>query len=259
MSILIKWFNDNFFIMNADKCHLLITNHEEDISINIEGELIMGSKTVKLLGVKIDNMLQFDDHVSNICNKVSQKLHALARISNLMNKDKLKVILKAFIESQFSYCPLIWMFHSRTMNNRINRLHERALRLVYTDTNLSFDELLELDNSFNIHHRNLQKLAIEMYKVKNNISPPFMKNIFTESKNPYNICAKSEFESYNIRTVYNGSETISYRGPKTWELVPEETKWSVSLNVFKRKIKDWKPVGCSCRICKVYIHSIGFI
>ena len=159
-----------------------------------------------------------------------------------------------------SKCIYVYMcICSRTMNNIINRLHERALRLVYTDTNLSFDEPLELDNSFNIHHRNLQKLAIEMYKVKNNISPPFMKNIFTESKNPYNICAKPEFESYNIRTVYNGSETISYRGPKTWELVPEETKWSVSLNVFKRKIKDWKPVGCSCRICKVYIHSIGFI
>ena len=259
MSILIKWFNDNFFIMNADKCHLLITNHDNDISINIDGEIINGSKTVKLLGVKIDSKLHFDDHVSNICNKVSQQLHALTRISNLMNKDKLRFILKAFIESQFSYCPLIWMFHSRTMNNRINRLHDRALRLVYKDTNLSFEELLEIDNSFTIHHRNLQRLAIKMYKVKNNLSPPFMKNIFPESENPYNLCAKPEFESYNIRTVYTGSETISYRGPKTWALVPDGIKNSISLNVFKRKIKEWKPVGCTCRICKVYIHGIGFI
>ena len=163
------------------------------------------------------------------------------------------------LESQFSYWSLIWMFHGRTMNNRINRLHERALRLVYSDTNLTFEELLELDNSFTIHHRNLQKLAIEMYKVKHNLSPPFMKNVFPQSENPYNLCSKPEFESSNIRTVYNGSETISYRGPKTWALVPDEIKASVSLSVFKKKIKKWKPVGCTCRLCKIYVHSIGFI
>ena len=68
------------------------------------------------------------------------------------------------------------MFHNRTLNNKINRLHERALRLVYKDENLSFEELLDLDKSVTIHHRNLQRLAIEMFKVKNNLSPtPFQK------------------------------------------------------------------------------------
>ena len=75
--------------------------------------------------------------------------------------------MKSFIESQFGYFPLIWMFHSRTLNNRTNRLHERALRLVYRDSKSSFEELLEMDESFTIHHRNLQKLATEIFKVKN--------------------------------------------------------------------------------------------
>ena len=73
--------------------------------------------------------------------------------------------MKAFIESQFGYCPLVWMYHSRTLNNRINRLHERALRLVYTDPSLTFDKLLRKDNSFQVHHRNLQIFVTEMYKV----------------------------------------------------------------------------------------------
>ena len=92
-----------------------------------------------------------------------------------MTTDKLRVVMKAFIESEFGYCPLIWMFHSRTLNSRINKIHERALRLVYKDNVSTFNELLLKDNSFSIHHRNLQKLAVVMYKVKNNIAPKIFK------------------------------------------------------------------------------------
>ena len=257
-SALIKWFNVNYFKMNAAKCQLLITNHDNNVSTIIDGQVIHNSKSVKLLGVCVDNKLDFTEHVSNICKKVSKKLHALQRVSHYMNKDKLRLIMKAFIESQFGYCPLVWMFHTRTLNNRINRLHEKALRMVYNESNLSFEELLNIDNSFTIHHRNLQKLAIEMFKVKHNLSPIFMKSVFPESTNPYNIRNAAEFKTSNIRTVYNGTETISFRGPKTWSLLPKEIKNSTSLSEFKNKIKHWKPEGCMCRLCKVYIYNVGF-
>ena len=141
--------------MNPDKCHLLITNCDNGVSINVDNETIERSNSVKLLGITIDNRLHFNDHISNLCKKVSVKLHALARISNLMSHDKLRLILRAFIESQFGYCPLVWMFHSRTLNNRINRLHERALRLVYKNSTLTFKERLSKDNSLTMYHRNL--------------------------------------------------------------------------------------------------------
>ena len=258
-STLIKWFDNNYFKMNTDKCHLLITNHKDDVSAVIAGETIKCKNSVKLLGINIDNKLDFNEHVSNICKKVSIKLHALSRISHFLNTDKLKLIMKAFIESQFGYCPLIWMFHSRTLNNRINRLHERALRLAYKDREASFEQLLNLDKSFTIHHRNLQKLATEMYKVKNNLSPSFMKSVFPDSVNPYNLRSKPSFHTSNIRTVYNGTETISFRGPKTWSLVPNAIKNSKSLSEFKAKIKHWKPEGCMCRLCKVYIANLGYL
>ena len=77
--------------------------------------------------------------------------------------------MKSFIESQFSYCPLIWMFCSRRMNQKINHIHERAFRVVYKDYTSSFEELLKRDKSVCIHHQNIQKVAIEMFKVKNNV------------------------------------------------------------------------------------------
>ena len=105
-----------------------------------------------------------------LCKKAGRKLSALSRIYNYTNFAKKRILLKAFVESQFEYCPLTWMFHSRKANAKINQIHKRALRKVYKDNNSSFEELLRKDKSFCIHHRNIQSLAIELFKVKNNLS-----------------------------------------------------------------------------------------
>ena len=176
-----------------------------------------------------------------------------------MCTEKLRIVLKSFIESQFGYCPLIWMFHSRKLNNRINRLHERALRLVYKDPKLTFEILLELDKSFNIHHRNLQRLATEVYKVKHNICPEFMHEVFPTARDAYDFRTEHDLTGHNVRSVYNGTETISFLGPKTWAIIPIEIRNSKSLPKFKARIKKWKPVGCTCRLCKIYIQHLGFL
>ena len=106
------------------------------VSTNIEEFVISNSNDEKLLGIKIDNKLSFESHASFVCKKASQKLHALARIVNNMDLGKRKCLIKAFVTSQFNYCPLIWMFHNRELNKRINSIHERALRLVYQDNSL---------------------------------------------------------------------------------------------------------------------------
>ena len=146
-----KWFHENHMKANADKYHLLVTMTKDAVPANIREFVINNSNEEKLLGVKIDTKLSFQNHVSSLFKKASQKLHALARIVNFMNLGKRKSLMKAFITSQSNYCPLIWMFHSRELNNHINRMHERALRLVYQDNSLSFAELLEKDNSVTIH------------------------------------------------------------------------------------------------------------
>ena len=111
---------------NADKCHLLVSS-DESCTDKIEDFNIKSSTEEKLLGVKFDSNLSFESHITSLCKKASQKLHALTRISYYMDLNKRRNLMKAFITSQFSYCPLIWMFHSRNLNNKINRIHERAL------------------------------------------------------------------------------------------------------------------------------------
>ena len=138
---------------NSDKCHLIIVNNQQnDIKIGNDG--ITSDNSVKRLGVTIDNKLNFNEHVDNICKKANNKLQALARIAEYLSPDKLSIIMKTFIVSQFNYCPLTWMFHSRQLNSKINKLHERALRIVHKNSNLT---------------PNLQKLAVEMFKVSKNL------------------------------------------------------------------------------------------
>ena len=166
---LLNWFRQNHMKANADKYHLLVSS-DKVCTAKIEDFTIENSNEEKLLGVKFDSNISFEEHVIYLCKKASQKLHTLARISHYMDLNKRRSLMKVFSTSQFSYCPLIWMFHSRKLNNKINRIHERAIRLVYQN-NLSFSELLDLDNSVTVHQKSLQVLVTEIYKVKNGIAP----------------------------------------------------------------------------------------
>ena len=122
--------------------------------------------------------------------------------------------MKAFIAFEFGYCSLVWMFHSRKLNIRVNKLHERALRIVYQDYASSFTELLERDNSTTIHNRNIQLLVTELFKVKNGLLPPFMNKIFMENaQHYYELRKKTEFKRNNVKMVYKGTETLTFLGP----------------------------------------------
>ena len=135
---------------NPGKCHLILSTKSPEV-VFIDGIQITSSTTEFVLGIIIDSELNFENHLSPICYKVSRKINSLGRIANYVPLEKRRIVMKTFIESQFNYCPLIWMFHSRIINNKINRLHERALRIVYSDFKSSFEGLLMEDNSFSIH------------------------------------------------------------------------------------------------------------
>ena len=210
--------------------------------------------------MKIDNKLTFDCHVSDMCKKANRKINALARIAPFINKNKRHILMKSFFRSQFNYCPLIWMCHSRTNNRKINRLHERCLRIIYNDKQSSFIRLLEKDNSVSIHQRNLQILAVEVFKVSNGLSPVLIDDISKlRVEQTYNLRKLSQYYRPKVNSVYNGTESVSFLGPIMWELVPNELKDIENLAAFRKAIKKWSPEKCPRRLSKVYISNIGFV
>ena len=256
--ILLNWVSQNGLKANPDKFHLVLSDPSVDYLVKAEEFDILNSTNKKLLGVTIDNKFSFDKHVETLCKKASQKLHALSRVSHFMDVKQRQLIMKAFINSQFGYCPLVWMFHSRKMNNRINKIHERSLRVVFNDNASTFRELLQKDNSVTIHERNIQSLAIELYKVLNGFSPESMSIIFP-TKNNILYCSKNKFKTRNVHSVKYGTETLAHLGPKIWALVPDDIKREESVIGFKTKIKNWSPADCPCKLCKIYVHGVGYI
>ena len=109
------WFSENFLKSNVDNCHLIASSNVP-VDVQISDIKVTSESRVKILDIHIDSRLNFGYHVSQLCKKASEKLHALARIFEYVESSKHRVLVNSFITSKFSYCPLIWMFHSRRMN-----------------------------------------------------------------------------------------------------------------------------------------------
>ena len=149
---------------------------------------------------------------------------------------------------------------NRSSNNKIDRLHEYSLRIVYSDKTSDFGELLEKDGSVSIHYQNIRPLATKMFKEAKGFCPEIVKGLFQfKTEIPYNLRQRSQFHILHVRTVLSGTESIKFLGPKIWELVPDEMKELESLWEFKRPMKLWKPTSCPCRLYKQYFYRIGFI
>ena len=236
---------------------MVSSNSHEHLWAKVGEQVIWESRQEKLLGVIIDKELKFDKHLLNICKKASAKVTALGRLVKLVPQEKKKILMNSFIRSQFSYCPLLWMFCSRELNRKINHVHERGLRMVYRDYTSSFEELLIKDESVCIHHRNIQLVAVEMFKIKNDLCLEIIKDLFHLNPNPE---MEKDFFRPNINKVYMGESSLRWFGPIVWDsMLPKCLKTIATLEKFKEDIKTWVPENCPCRLCKVYIRNLGFV
>jgi hypothetical protein len=228
----------------------------EKYFIKVGDEIIWESSEEILLGLTIDNQLSFNNYLMKICKKASSKVTALNRLARIVPLEKKRTIMSAFIESQFSWCPLIWMYCSKEANDRINRIHTRALRMVYLDYTSTFEELLIKDKSVNMHQRNIQLVAIEMFKVLKKLGPEIVRTLFVvDSSNQVR-----PFRRPTIRTEQWGRNSIRYFGPKVWnEMLPNELKSIETLEKFINKVKLWIPTKeiCQCNLCTLYIAGVG--
>ena len=169
------------------------------------------------------------------------------------------MLLKTFINSQFNFFPLMWICYSRGLNNSINNLHERALRIVCQSKKLDFAILPKNDRSGTIYRKNLHYFVTEINKVKNNISPDIMRHIFHFQENENcNLRSGTHPASRNMRTTLFEKETVSNLKTKTWSLFSEELRNASFLQVFKNNLRKSNQQIFHVDV-KTYIKHVGFI
>ena len=160
-------------------------------------------------------------------------MNTLGRLASLMSFKQRRLIINSFVICHFSYCPVVWMFHSRKLNDPINRLHERALLGVYRAFDSSFEELLGRGSSTTLYQRNLQKLITEIFQVKTGIASKLIKGVLEFVDKPYSLRNQFKCNRSIPCTERYGIEMAYSIGPNLWDKVSTVIKNSKFLEKCK--------------------------
>ena len=142
-----------------------------------------------MLGVTLDDNLNFNEHVRNICQTASCQINALKRISNFLNEQCRMNVYKSFISANFNYCPIhvVWLFCGKTNLNKLEKLQERALATVFCDNSLTYEDMLEKSGQLRIRLNLIRLVAIDMFKCMNDLNPLYINEMFIGKDSGYNL------------------------------------------------------------------------
>ena len=252
LSNTLNWFRVNHMATNPGKFQVIFLGIREQpkLILEINDTTIPLTDKVKLLGVTIDSQLKFDDHIKALCQIANRKVSAFSRVAPYLNQKRGKILYNTFVMSKFNYCPLIWMYHGKNSNNRIDRVQKRALRIWHNDFNMPFEVLLSRTDERKVHIKNLQKLMLQIYKCLSEKTPSFMVKFFEKRDIKYELRTKNLLQTPIVKTNTIGANSLISRGAHLWNTLPDDIK-NVNLHViFKRKTKKWNGDKCNCKICK---------
>ena len=167
-AVAMNWFSSNEMIVNPDKFKsiILTKNKSDDIptGFSIGTDIVSIEKSVKLLGIHLDNRLNFNLHINTICKSASNQLNALVRLKKFLSFEQKKVLVNSFILSNFDYCPLVWFISSAKSLKKVENLQKRAFRFLQNDYHSSHETLLHKSGKTTVNVRNLRNLCKEIFK-----------------------------------------------------------------------------------------------
>ena len=242
--ISITWFRNNGMEANPHKFQLLIAASTplEQQTLQITDETLIKSEPfVKVLGVIIDERLCFSQHISACCSKAARQLNALSRISKQLDSKSKAIVYRSFVASNFTYCNLVWHFCGKTNNNKLEKIQERALRIVYDDYVPPYSVLLKKSGTTTVLTTRLRSMLTEVYKIFYNLNAPCLDNLFQISKTPYSLRDPLKLIQPKRNTTNFGIRTLSYIGPKLWNNLPLHMKLHTEpdIETFKSSLKNW--------------------
>ena len=257
-SLCLNWFSVNMLKANPSKFQFMIldrnSSQDQSYEINIGNVCLKSVNCVKLLGVNIDCNLNYVNHVNHICKKASRNLKVASRVSHFIPRvEERLAIVNAFVTSMFSYCPLVWHFSNTTSIRKIEKMYERALRLISKDYKSDYDVLLSKLQCNTMLLSRLKCLAVFMFKCKRNLVPEYV-NIFQETNDRYSFRNNQRFELIRYKTKQYGYRSLRYAGVKLWNSLPLRFKQVKNVEEFKGGLSKWKCTDVICELCMAHVY-----
>ena len=226
------------------------------IDPQVESNTIKSENVVKLLGIHIDHKLNFNHHLSLICKKAARQINALQRICKYIDYEGRLRIYEAFVASNFVYCSIAYNNFSLCQDRKIEKLNERALRLVCNDYESTYNEILikTVKKMLCVIRRN--NLVEFVYKVLSNLAPPIKSSFFDKQISPYNMRDNNKLVQPVFNTMQYGRRSIRYQGPSLWNVLPSHVKCSVSFADFKSTLRSNGYMDiCECGTCILCLRN----
>jgi hypothetical protein len=253
----IEWFTINKMKANPNKFQALYLNRTSDseVKFEINQSTLTPDNTVKLLGVNIDNKLNFDNHISIICKKAGKQINALRRLSKVLNVSTKLKIYNSFIYSNFNYCPVVFNTFSIQHGKKLDKLQERALRFVFDDYSSDYNVLLKNAKKTNIFKTHLNRTAEQVFKVMQDKAKPMTSTFFNTPNSTYTLRKESRTALPKFNTIKYGKHSFKYMGAYIWNSLPIEIQNSNCTDDFKHKLISWPGVKCNCKYCYFCLAS----
>ena len=225
-------------IINPDKFQAIILDKKKskltNIPLTIDNQTIKSVPSEELLGVHLDDKLNFNLHISNICRSAANQLNALIRLKSYLSFNAKRVLINCYIISNFIYCPLVWIFSTTKSLNKIEYLQKRALRFLSNDYSISYEGLFEKSGKAKMSVNTLRNLCVEIYKTINKLNPEFMNYIFKvkENKRLVREQYKLNLETPELNQLTFEAKSLKVYGSKVWNNLPFHIKTSENLVQF---------------------------
>ena len=242
--VVIDWFKINTMVVNPDRFQAIILDKQKrdhtDEHITVDNQQIKVVSSVKLLGLQLDDKLNFNLHISHICKSATNQLNALIRLKKFMNFEEKKILINSYVMANFNYCLLIWMLSNASSLKKIENLQKRALSFLCNDYEISYEELLLKSST-----------SLMNVKTINKLNPDFMRDLFKLrfTNRPVREKYKMNMIIPEFNQVSYGKKSLRTFGPKLWNSLPYHIKSSENLESFKRTIKHCNGERCLFKVC----------
>ena len=248
---LITWCSDNQMEANTSKFQFMISNEATTSDLSFGGSTIHSEQSVRLLGVQLDNKLNFSQHISAICKAATRQLNCLFRLGRFLDQKSKLLLYKSFVLSNFNYCPAVWHFCGSVNALKLEKIQFRALKFVYNRYDLDYFSLLRMAGLPTLELSRQRAIAIEVFKAIHKTSPSYISNLFKLRPHRYSLRSTNSLYPTSHSSTKGGLHSFSYSGTSVWNSLPTNLRTETDFLTFKRLLKNWEGVKCKCSYCRL--------